>query len=89
MLIQSLPPPTTFRIQIYRCFIVFSHFRPWLVIALPALLWLGNAACSGAIIYITATLRQNALLNVNSLSPLVTAFLVITLVNNLLTTGVS
>ncbi|GJF00792.1 hypothetical protein PsYK624_170930 [Phanerochaete sordida] len=72
---------------IYRCYIIFSHARKWLVVAVPALLWVGNAGISGAIIYITATLRKDALLSVAALSPLLNAFLVITLVTNLLTTG--
>lgn len=72
-------------LQIYRCIVIFSY--QWLIIILPVMLWLGNAICSAAIIYISATLRTNALLNVNQLSPFLTAFLVITLVTNLLTTG--
>jgi hypothetical protein len=73
--------------QIYRCLVIFSY--KWLVIVFPILLWLGNAVCSAAIIYISATLRTNALLNINQLSPFLTSFLVITLVTNLLTTGQS
>ena len=73
--------------QIYRCLAIFSY--NWLVIVFPVVLWLGNLACSIAIIYITSTLRTNALLNINQLSPFLTSFLVITLVTNLLTTGMS
>lgn len=74
-----------YTIQIYRCLVVFSW--NWWVISFPVLLWLANAACSAVIMYITATLRTNTLLNVNQLSPFLTSFLVITLVTNLLTTG--
>lgn len=59
----------------------------WLVVAFPVLLWLANAVCSAIIIYITATLRTDALLSVDKLAPFLTAFLVVTLATNLLTTG--
>ena len=59
----------------------------WWIVVFPILLWLGNAVCSSAIIYITATLRTNALLNINQLSPFLTSFLVLTLATNLITTG--
>lgn len=71
--------------QIYRCLVVFAY--RWLVIVFPSLLWAANAVCSAIIIYITSTLRRDALLSVDQLSPFLTAFLALTLVTNLLTTG--
>ncbi|KIP05679.1 hypothetical protein PHLGIDRAFT_119583, partial [Phlebiopsis gigantea 11061_1 CR5-6] len=70
---------------IYRCLVVFA--RRWAVVALPALLWLANAVCSAVIIYITSTLRTDALLSIAQLAPFLTAFLVLTLATNVLTTG--
>ncbi|KAI0085804.1 hypothetical protein BDY19DRAFT_895916 [Irpex rosettiformis] len=70
---------------IYRCFVVF--FYDWRVVAFPILLWFANAACGITIIYISATLRTDTLITANQLSSFIMSFLVITLVTNLLTTG--
>jgi len=70
---------------IYRCFVVF--YRKWLVISFPLLMWLANLANSIIIIYITATLKTHATLNVNNLMPFITSFLVLNLATNMLVTG--
>ncbi|THG99497.1 hypothetical protein EW026_g2856 [Hermanssonia centrifuga] len=70
---------------IYRCLVVFNY--KWLVIIFPVLLWLANAVCAVAIIIITATLHQTALIHIGNLKPWITAFLVVTLLTNLITTG--
>jgi len=71
--------------MIYRCLVVFGW--KWLVVAVPILMWLANAALAGMITFIEVTLHTNTLLSTSKISPLTTTFLVITLVLNLLTTG--
>jgi len=71
---------------VYRCWVVY--FYNWKVVAAPVLLWLGNAVCCAIIIYITATLRTDAvLLNVSKLQPFFTSFMVTNLVTNGLVTS--
>ena len=54
---------------------------------LPVLLWLAYAACTMVSIWIMASLHTNALLNQDRLSPVLDTILVLTLVINILTTG--
>jgi hypothetical protein len=72
--------------QVYRCWIVYG--RSWLVIALPLLLVLGNAAVAGVVMYLEITLHAHALLNIRQLKPFGAAFWAMTIVINVLTTSV-
>ncbi|KAH6905140.1 hypothetical protein BKA70DRAFT_1431226 [Coprinopsis sp. MPI-PUGE-AT-0042] len=73
-------------ILLYRCWIIYN--RGWMVVALPALLWLGCTACGAMTIYVEATLdTDGALLNAKNLIPFITSMLSLTLAMNLLTTG--
>lgn len=72
---------------IYRCFVIYS--RSWKIILLPILMWLADVACSVMIIFITATLRKDAVLSQQGLlKPFLLSFLIITIVLNFLTTGI-
>lgn len=65
---------------------MFSH--SWLIIAFPCVMWLADLACSIVIIYISATLRQDALISTQGhLKPFLWAFFSVTIALNLLTTG--
>ncbi|KAF7353742.1 hypothetical protein MVEN_01059600 [Mycena venus] len=70
---------------IYRCWIIYR--KSWRVVAFSILLWLGGAACTAMIIHVEATLHSNALITSSSLGPLVLSFWVLTITQNLLTTG--
>ncbi|KAF8208494.1 hypothetical protein K438DRAFT_1812301 [Mycena galopus ATCC 62051] len=70
---------------IFRCWVV--HSRSWRVVALSILLWLGSTACAVMIVRVEATLHSNTLITSSSLDPLVLSFWVITIVQNILTTG--
>lgn len=53
-------------------------------------MWLADVACSVMIIFITATLRKDAVLSQQGLlKPFLLSFLIITIVLNFLTTGMS
>lgn len=71
---------------IYRCWVV-CHGH-WLVIVVPTILWLGEASCTGVIIYYIATMRKHAsfvqVLHARSFYIAVTAMNVVL---NVLTTG--
>ncbi|KAJ7860615.1 hypothetical protein B0H14DRAFT_3863722 [Mycena olivaceomarginata] len=70
---------------VYRCWIVYS--RSWLAISLPGLLVLGNTAVTGVVLYIEITLNQHALLSVKQIKPFGAAFWALTVVINVITTG--
>jgi hypothetical protein len=57
------------------------------VVAFPIFLWSGHAAVAGLIIYVTATQKQDGLMNGKTLTELSTTFLSITLLTNLISTG--
>ena len=72
--------------QIYRCWVVFAH--NWTIALVPVLMWLADVACSVMIIYITATLRADALISQQKLlKPFLYSFFSITIALNFLTTG--
>ncbi|KAF9473129.1 hypothetical protein BDN70DRAFT_817686 [Pholiota conissans] len=74
-------------ILIFRCWVVYS--KNWLIIILPILLWLATTVCGAMTIYIEATMGTSGkLLNSSSLVPFITSMLCLTLVLNILTTGV-
>lgn len=83
--VDTLTDANDLRDQIYRCLAVF--FYNYWVIVVPVALWVGNAVCAVAIIYISATLRSDTLITADRLSSFIKSFLVITLATNLLTTG--
>ncbi|KAI0346626.1 hypothetical protein BDW22DRAFT_1323122 [Trametopsis cervina] len=71
---------------IYRCFIIYSH--KWTVIMLPLIMWAADAAFSVVIIWISATLRQDAVISTQVLlKPFLYSFFCVTIILNLLTTG--
>jgi hypothetical protein len=72
--------------QIYRCFVIFAH--SWRVAFVPVLMWLADLACSVMIIYITATLRRDAVISQQSLlKPFLYSFFCVTITLNFVTTG--
>ncbi|KAJ7151024.1 hypothetical protein C8R46DRAFT_824008, partial [Mycena filopes] len=71
---------------IYRCWVVYG--KSWLVIAFSLLLYAGSSVCSIMILRIEATLRSHVLVTgAGSLKPLILSFWVLTIVQNILTTG--
>jgi len=70
---------------VYRCWVVYG--RSWLAISLPLLLVLGNMAVTGVVLFLEVTLNQNALLNISKLKPFGAAFWALTIVINVITTG--
>ncbi|KAL4250252.1 hypothetical protein ABKN59_003110 [Abortiporus biennis] len=70
---------------IYRCLVVYYY--NWGIIAFPIVLWFGNAACSIAIVYIAAALKSDALVYAHQIKPFITAFGIMSLVQNFLCTG--
>ncbi|KAF9016261.1 hypothetical protein BDZ89DRAFT_1166345 [Hymenopellis radicata] len=70
---------------IYRCWIVYE--RAWLVIAFPLTLWLTGMALDIWIIYVEETLRIRTLIVAAKLSPLITAFWVLTITLNITATS--
>jgi len=72
-------------ILVYRCYMVYN--KRWIIVSIPAILWLATSVCSVITIEIEATLRQNAFLNERSLTPFITSTLILTLVLNILTTS--
>ncbi|KAF8579889.1 hypothetical protein K439DRAFT_348554 [Ramaria rubella] len=72
-------------ILIYRCFIVYN--RSWLVISIPAIIWLATLVCSSIGINKTNNLDTSANIDDKSLIPWITSILVLTMVQNLATTS--
>ncbi|KAJ3553789.1 hypothetical protein NM688_g3430 [Phlebia brevispora] len=71
---------------VYRCYVVFLH--RWKIIIVPLLMWLANAVLSAIIIFITATLHQDAIISCQaSLKPFLYSFFAINIILNILTTG--
>ncbi|KAJ6595600.1 hypothetical protein DFH09DRAFT_973684, partial [Mycena vulgaris] len=70
---------------IYRCWIVYS--KSWRVVALPILLFLGGGVCNVMTLILEANLHSNALVTSKALKPVITAFWILTIVLNILTTG--
>ncbi|TFK32631.1 hypothetical protein BDQ12DRAFT_616759, partial [Crucibulum laeve] len=70
-------------ILLYRCFIIYN--RAWLIIILPALMWIGTAVCSVLAVYIEATLGTGVLTE-SQLKPFITGTLSLTLAMNIITT---
>ncbi|KAF7332999.1 hypothetical protein MVEN_02406200 [Mycena venus] len=70
---------------VYRCWAVYG--RSWLVISLPLLLVLANTAVTGVVLYLEITLNAHALLNVKQVKPFGAAFWALTIVINVVTTG--
>ncbi|KAJ7452120.1 hypothetical protein B0H11DRAFT_2074364 [Mycena galericulata] len=70
---------------IYRCWVVYG--KSWRVVAFSILLWCGGAACTVITIRIEADLHSNVLITSSSLQPVTIAFWVLTIVQNMLTTG--
>jgi hypothetical protein len=73
--------------QVYRCWIIYE--KSWRVVAFPMLLWLGTAACTAMNIQIEANLHSHALITSGSLQPVIISFWVLTITQNILTTGQS
>ncbi|KAJ6529983.1 hypothetical protein DFH09DRAFT_1411391 [Mycena vulgaris] len=71
--------------MVYRCWVVYG--RSWLAISLPLLLVLGNIAVTGVVLYLEITLHAHALLNIKQLKPFGAAFWAMTIVINVITTG--
>ncbi|KAJ7719956.1 hypothetical protein B0H16DRAFT_1218975, partial [Mycena metata] len=70
---------------IFRCWMVYS--KSWPVVVFSMLLWLGGSVCTVMIIRIEATLRSDTLITSDSLKPLILSFWILTIVQNILTTG--
>ncbi|KAJ7886671.1 hypothetical protein B0H13DRAFT_2044062 [Mycena leptocephala] len=70
---------------VYRCWVIYG--RSWIAISLPLLLVLGNTAVTGVVLYLEITLKTHALLNIKQLKPFGAAFWAMTIVINVLTTG--
>ncbi|KAK7035831.1 hypothetical protein R3P38DRAFT_2909264 [Favolaschia claudopus] len=70
---------------IYRCWIIY--LKSWPVVGCSILLWCGSAVCTGMIIHIVATLHSNALITSSSLNPLILSFWVLSITQNITTTG--
>ncbi|KAF7353728.1 hypothetical protein MVEN_01058000 [Mycena venus] len=70
---------------IYRCWIIYG--KSWRIVAFSILMWLGGAACTAMIIHVEATLHSKALITSSTLHPLVLSFWVLTIAQNILTTG--
>ncbi|KAL4250240.1 hypothetical protein ABKN59_003114 [Abortiporus biennis] len=70
---------------VYRCFVIY-YYNWWIIIA-PLILWVGNVVCYGIAVYIAATLKQDAILNVESLKPFLTSGMVTSCVGSILSTG--
>lgn len=75
------------RPQIFRCWKVYS--KSWRVVAFSILLYLGGTACAVMILRVEATLHSHTLITSNSLNPLILSFWVLTIVQNIITTGQS
>ncbi|KAJ7152895.1 hypothetical protein C8R46DRAFT_1120710 [Mycena filopes] len=70
---------------IYRCWVVYE--RSWRIVAFPILLWIGGAVCTVMNIVLEIRLHSNALVTSTSLRPVIISFWVLTIVLNILTTG--
>ncbi|KAJ7903797.1 hypothetical protein B0H14DRAFT_3421976 [Mycena olivaceomarginata] len=70
---------------IFRCWKVYS--KSWRVVAFSLLLYLGGTACAVMILRVVATLHSNTLITSSSLNPLILSFWVLTIVQNIITTG--
>ncbi|KAJ7844902.1 hypothetical protein B0H14DRAFT_3868192 [Mycena olivaceomarginata] len=70
---------------IFRCWKVYS--KSWRVVAFSILLYLGGTACAVMILRVEATLHSHTLITSNSLNPLILSFWVLTIVQNIITTG--
>ncbi|KZT10979.1 uncharacterized protein LAESUDRAFT_755608 [Laetiporus sulphureus 93-53] len=71
---------------IYRCWIVY--YRHWGVIALPALIWLADAAVVIGEVYYTATDKAStSVANASQVAPFLYSYLALTLADCVLTTG--
>ncbi|KAF5320170.1 hypothetical protein D9611_010377 [Ephemerocybe angulata] len=73
-------------ILLYRCWIIYD--RRWLVIATSTVLWLGCTVCGVVTVYVEATHDTTGhLLKASTLVPFMASMLCLTLVTNVLTTG--
>ncbi|KAJ7183459.1 hypothetical protein C8R46DRAFT_984653 [Mycena filopes] len=70
---------------IYRCWVVYE--RSWRIVAFPILLWIGGAVCTVMNIVLEIRLHSNALVTSTSLRPVIISFWVLTIILNILTTG--
>ncbi|KAH9928188.1 uncharacterized protein B0H18DRAFT_1210442 [Fomitopsis serialis] len=74
---------------IYRCWIVYAHWKPrWAVIVLPTLLWLGAIVCATVDVYYVSTLHKLATIpHEKTLRPYLFATYLMSLLLNFLVTG--
>jgi len=73
-------------ILLYRCWLVYN--RNFWVILLPILMWLAETACGTVSVVLNTRLTDpNVLLNSSNVEPFITTILALTVVVNVLTTG--
>ncbi|KAJ3753680.1 hypothetical protein EV360DRAFT_87554 [Lentinula raphanica] len=76
-------------VLVYRCWVVYN--RRWLVVAFPVLLWLGYLGLAIFVIYLEASANNPRVLltgpGLSDLTPSITSGWTLSLVNNILATG--
>ncbi|RDB21603.1 hypothetical protein Hypma_011202 [Hypsizygus marmoreus] len=73
-------------ILLYRCWVIYS--KRWLIVLVPALMWIAETVCGIMTAYIEANLKNDAaLVNAKSLVPFITSMLTLTLVTNVIVTS--
>ncbi|KIJ52201.1 hypothetical protein M422DRAFT_157182 [Sphaerobolus stellatus SS14] len=72
-------------VLVYRCWVVYG--KSIRVVALPTLLWMGNAVCTIAITRVETRLNHGALVTAKELQPWITTFWSLTISLNIITTG--
>lgn len=69
----------------YRCLVIYYY--NWLIIIVPVILWVANFVCYTLAVYVTATQKSDAILNVSSLKPFLLAGMATSAVGSMLSTG--
>ncbi|KAF8157258.1 hypothetical protein B0H34DRAFT_712941 [Crassisporium funariophilum] len=70
---------------IYRCWVLYD--KSWIVVAFSVILWLGCFSTTVWVIYLEATLHSRVLVSASQLLPAGTSFWALTIVLNIITTG--
>ncbi|KAJ8464014.1 hypothetical protein ONZ45_g17385 [Pleurotus djamor] len=72
-------------VLIYRCWVVYN--QSYLAVLFPALVWAGDASMGSYVIYIENHLHEHGSLQTAALADPLTAFLVLTVAQNIITTA--
>ncbi|KAJ7578285.1 hypothetical protein C8J56DRAFT_797941 [Mycena floridula] len=72
-------------ILIYRCWVVY--YRRYLIIVLPALLWIADSACAIVLLWLQATVNAKSLVNESKVEPMLKAYMALSIPVNMFATS--